>query len=800
MSSRRTEAGAENTYAAAEAWVNCALRNDDSLFTPGEAIWTRELLGELHTRFLDQPDESGRDFFEKLEEQLWNSPAEVFQLMGEVLYVHYLPLTNNAAHKRQQIERVLGWSPSPVQIPDYLVAGLQSKLINIGAGATLRPFQVGTLIESIEQWKGMRPSKRGRMLEDPWEFKNFLFTRRFNSQLLFNNQNTGAIQRELLLHIVFPDAFETIGTNHKNQIANAPRFARFIAEGTTDVDRRITQIRQGIEAERGENFYFYDGDIRPLWRDEARLNPWDEFVGRAKEYIASGLLESNEVIFKAQIAQRLADAREAVLADADDWPRLVKRGIGGNLINGIMQSRFGNWIDGEPEESLLALQKIWAEGNSTVSQRIREFCDVMPSSAISGAGTRVNTVSVLLMGLDVEKYPPFRVTVFNQAYERTGYTRPAQNADEAEAYEHALGFLDRFIEEAAKRDLELRHRLDAQSVVWGIQQGIGPIPDDGDDYKENSESQPEPDLDALSDRTYLPVSFLQTITTLLEEKKQVIFQGPPGTGKTYVAQELAECLSGAKARVTLVQFHPSYAYEDFVQGYRPTLQEGKAGFELREGPFLRAAKAASAEPQVKHFLVIDEINRGNLAKVFGELYFLLEYRDRKMQLQYSNSDEDLSLPQNLYIIGTMNTADRSIALVDVALRRRFYFVEFHPDKEPVKGLLRRYLKENSLETMEWVADLVDQANKELGEDRHAAVGPSHFMKLELNDAMVERIWEHGVLPYIEERLFGQGGDRMGDFALEKLRRAATSSNAEEENEEPGNGATPDYGEDSASDA
>ena len=767
MSSRRTEAGAEKTYVAAEAWVNCALRNDGSLFTPGEPIWTRELLRELHTRFLNQPDESKRDFFEKLEEQLRNSPAEVFQLMGEVMYVHYLPLTNNTAHKRQRIQQVLGWSPSPVQIPDYLAAGLQSKLINIGAGATLRPFQVGTLIESVEQWKGLGPSERGRILDDPWEFKNFLFTRQFNSQLLVNNQNTGAIQRELLLHIVFPDAFETIGANHKSQIANAPRFARFIAEGTADIDRRITQIRQGIEAERGANFYFYDDDIFPLWRDGVP-NPWDEFVRNAKEYIASGLLESNEVEYKVQIGQRLAEAREAVLADADDWPRLVKRGIGGNLINGIMQSRFGNWIDGEPEDSLLALQKIWAEGNSTVIQRIREFCDTLPRSAISGSGTRMNTASVLLMGLDAEQFPPFRVTVFNQAYERTGYARPEQGADEAGLYECALGFLDRFIEEAAKRDLELRHRLDAQSVVWGIQQGPVPILDDGDDDKENSESEPEADFYALARELYLDESFLKKVRQLLEEKKQVIFQGPPGTGKTYVAQALAECLAGYKERVMLVQFHPSYAYEDFVQGFRPR-NDGN-GFELRNGPLLRAAERATVDKNSKHFLVIDEINRGNLAKVFGELYFLLEYRDKRMRLQYS--DEDFSLPENLYIIGTMNTADRSIALVDLALRRRFYFMEFHPDKPPVKGLLRRYLKGNSLETMEWVADVVDRANEQLGDDRHAAVGPSHFMKPDLNDAMVERIWDHGVLPYIEERLFGRSDDRMGDFALDRLRGLA----------------------------
>ena len=149
--------------------------------------------------------------------------------------------------------------------------------------------------------------------------------------------------------------------------------------------------------------------------------------------------------------------------------------------------------------------------------------------------------------------------------------------------------------------------------------------------------------------------------------------GAPGTGKTYVAQKLAECLAGSSKRVRLVQFHPSYAYEDFVQGFRPTLEGGRHGFELRDGPLLDVAQGAREAGNEIHVLVIDEINRGNLSKVLGELYFLLEYRSVEMRLQYS--DELFSLPENLWIIGTMNTADRSIALVDLALRRRFHFVE-----------------------------------------------------------------------------------------------------------------------------
>ena len=276
---------------------------------------------------------------------------------------------------------------------------------------------------------------------------------------------------------------------------------------------------------------------------------------------------------------------------------------------------------------------------------------------------------------------------------------------------------------------------------------------------------------------------LENIVVLLKDKKQVIFYGPPGTGKTYVAKALARHLADDDAnRVTLVQFHPSYAYEDFVQGYRPTLDDGQLGYELKDGPLLQAAKRAEEEPDADHFLVIDEINRGNLGKVFGELYYLLEYRDEAIRLQYS--DRPFSLPGNLYVIGTMNTADRSIALVDLALRRRFYFVKFHPDEPPVKGMLREWLSEHT-RGMEWVADVVDKANAllEKRDAAEAAVGPSYFMQPGLDEAKVERIWKHSVLPYIEERLFGESGV-ADEFALAKLRGAPQDG-----------GASPDDGAD-----
>ncbi len=777
MGSKVTRAGVENAYVesayeAARAWVDRGLRSDDSLFSPGVSIWSGDLLGELHRRFLDQPDESGRPFLEKLQDQLEGSPAEVYQLMAEVLYVHYLLLDPN----EQAVHTVLAWSSEPAEFPAGLVDGMKFLFINIGAARTNIPFQVGTLIESVEQWKQLAPGERDILLSDPWAFKDFLFSRRFGSQLLVNNQNTGGLERHLLLHIVFPDIFERILQNDKQRIAGAREFVRFVSSETPDVDRRIVDIRKGLEAELGRDFDFYDDDVSALWRNGLPSNPWDGFVSRAKAYLDTGRLDNDEIDYKLRIGERLAAAREEVLAGADGWQVLVKRGIGGNLIFSIEQAKLRDWIDQSSDDALLALQAMWTRDDSSFTERISDFCSLLPRSASSGSGSRTAVAAVLLMGLGAEQFPPFRVSVFDRSYDLVGYGRPAQGADEVEIYGHALGFLDRFMEEASQRSLVLRHRLDAQSVVWAIDRVRDEPP--GDDAEGPETDVHDPSLDSLADRTYLPPSFMENVRTLLEDKKQVIFQGPPGTGKTFIAQALAERLAGSKDRVTLVQFHPSYAYEDFVQGYRPrTSAGGQAGFEIRNGPLLQAAERARQGSHTSHFLVIDEINRGNLAKVFGELYFLLEYRDSQIRLQYS--DEPFSLPKNLYIIGTMNAADRSIALVDLALRRRFYFVEFHPDKTPVRGLLRRYLEAN-VPGMEWVADVVDHANSQLSEDRHAAVGPSYFMRKNLDEGEVVRIWEHSVLPYIEERLFGYDGSRLSDFALDALRNRAVGGSLGED--------------------
>lgn len=311
-----------------------------------------------------------------------------------------------------------------------------------------------------------------------------------------------------------------------------------------------------------------------------------------------------------------------------------------------------------------------------------------------------------------------------------------------------------------RREVMLKHLKQALNDVLAFKDSY--TEDDRKKLPNDEKARIDP-LGALASKLLLDVAWLRRMESLLEDKRQIVLQGPPGTGKTFVAQALAHFLAGDDERITFVQFHPSYSYEDFVEGFRPRVIDSQPGFKLHKGPLLRAARQARDQPSEKHFLVIDEINRANLAKVLGELYFLLEYRNRKIRLQYSK--KRFALPRNLYIIGTMNTADRSIALVDLALRRRFHFVEFHPDKPPIQGLLNRWFEDDP--AMKWVCEVVDRANTKLG-DRQAAVGPSYFMQEGLDESKVEMIWEHNVLPYIEERLLGES-ERLADFDLDKLR-------------------------------
>ena len=245
---------------------------------------------------------------------------------------------------------------------------------------------------------------------------------------------------------------------------------------------------------------------------------------------------------------------------------------------------------------------------------------------------------------------------------------------------------------------------------------------------------------------------------LLLRKKNVILQGAPGVGKTYAAQRLAFAIMGFKdiSRVKVVQFHQSYSYEDFIMGFRP---DGN-GFKLMEGPFYKFCKEAENDNERPYFFIIDEINRGNLSKIFGELLMLIECdkRGEKNAIRLLYKDEQFSVPSNVYIIGMMNTADRSLAMIDYALRRRFAFF----DMEPAFSTDGFKTKQATIQNPKYdvLITKVQLLNKAIAEDPSLGpgfrIGHSYFCTNELvDDSWLSSVVEFELIPLLSEYWFDE---------------------------------------------
>jgi MoxR-like ATPase len=939
------DASAAVVYAAADRFVDAALRHDGSLFTAGVGIWTKANLDELHARFVAKPDESSDDFLSKFHRQLAGAPDATIQLAAEALYVHFLIAVMSGAAKRAVIEPVLGWMREPVKIPTDLDAALDHGLASPGtAFHTRRPYQLGLVIEFVREWKALPADRRDAALRDPWAFKDVLFA--------VPMPKGSYVQREALLHLVHPDTFESIVSRaYKEQIAAV--FSEAAATDEPDIDRRLAAARAQLEAEYGRQIDWYEDELARKWLPIGGPRPdlpaegsgpraWifqsspdrydlagaltstQDFTWLVNQYereihaedqvflwetgpqagiLASGRIVSEPMIIDENPTEgpfyRAIDKfsgprlRVRVAVERVLRPRLTRQQITADVaLVSLPNLRLANatnfkltpdqtasldelvrkaeaepWaapgLTVEDFEVLAAHQtsQPWDELSDEVRTaygRLRDKLDLYAARLADGLGTNVRLKPFVSHPNPSGRNPLYQwccvypESVANKSYGfqlalivKPGYIEYGfclGSATGGTSNEAKLAEFQRQLASTRERLLLLRTDPavvrsveDARSAGLGLRSRWLRAPDDPgidtfDEWAAHASSSdgggasfsgfasrddvgargpgflawlagqlgrvaplmerlyapaagaavpPVPSADTrplaqLAQELSLEASYLEDVDWLLRDRKQLVFYGPPGTGKTYVAEAFAEWFAGSRDRVETIQFHPSYAYEDFVEGIRPKLDATELRYALVPGVLRRFATRAEQDSR-PHVLIIDEINRANLARVFGELLYLLEYRDRTVRLPYSQ--EQFGLPGNVYVIGTMNTADRSIALVDFALRRRFHFIEFPAAPE----ILRRWLVKNR-PTMVEVADLLAKVNAMVGSPDFA-IGFSYFMRQDLDERLLSRIWERSIQPALAEYFFSEAG--AGDrFSLARVRAALKSVSPDEADDSP----------------
>jgi len=370
-------------------------------------------------------------------------------------------------------------------------------------------------------------------------------------------------------------------------------------------------------------------------------------------------------------------------------------------------------------------------------------------------------VAAMLAAFDPGRYTFYSAGALQHGYGRYAGASVWPTGTAGKKYAAVCEFVQGIADALAAGGVPVADLIDAQSFVWlSFGQSTQPTPKPSNAQAAAQPTIAAPDLDTiaadLAEEVYWPLSRAQQLVGLVHRWGQVLFQGPPGTGKTFVAERLARLLSqDQEGRLEVVQFHPSYAYEDFVEGIRPVVTEGsQLSYEVRRGVFLKLAQLARENADDDFFLVIDELNRANLARVLGELLYALEYRGPEHTFRLPYSGDESYVPRNITFIATMNTADRSIALVDAAIRRRFRHVNFSPDTAVLKAWLADHGQGNFAET---AAARLNALNQQLLEllDADRLIGHTYLMRDDLADAGLQAVWEEDVEPVLSEHLYNQ---------------------------------------------
>lgn len=720
-------------YRASARFVDDCLRSAGSLFTPGREIWSEISITDLYGRLLERGnDDRGADFLYRLRGVLDGAGDDVVQLAAEVLYVLLLSQDTRPVRKRDNILAVLDLASRPVAMPEEFSNALGHGIASYGPALSQRFSQYTFLLEFANAWTRYDDAERKAILSDPDRFHDIVFSL---------PRKSASVQAEALLHIVFPDDFEPIvSAEVKRKICDA--FEQYSPDQSCSIDRCLAAIRKELARDYGDQFSFHDPPVRACW---------DRHTAEPKSTEKAWLVRATVDRGGSMLAQWLTEEFVSL-----GWPNSTRFDLTAS------------------EREIRRELSASIEGASP--GRVRREAGAIKRFLSISAGD-------LILAIDADKLYVARAHAeahWNDGEDGSCLRRPVQwlnrssPASRTELSDSDPGLYKQLQTLSGVRELNDENQT-VKRLAAGAEEQEPPDDPPSDTTQSVSilnKSMLPSVTDQLAESLYLPKSWLQEAIELLEDRRQLILYGPPGTGKTFVAQALGEHIKAAGGDWRLVQFHPAYSYEDFFEGYRPSRSEngGALQFNLRGGPLRLLAEQALSNPEKPYLLVIDEINRGNIAKIFGEFYFLLEYRDRPIRLQYS-PEQPFELPKNLFLIGTMNTADRSIALVDSALRRRFYFMALLPQRSPVREVLGRWLAEKGYddEASRLLNTLNDALRHALAEDEFA-IGPSYFMAKN-GPPNLERIWRHAIGPLLEERFYGvRSPDELDrEFGLEAIK-------------------------------